>query len=63
MRVAVVGAGLAGLGAARELAKAEHQVTVYEKSDALGGRLLTKRLGDYVFDAGATSIAPMTQPT
>lgn len=40
-RVAVVGAGMAGLAAAHELAKAGHEVTVFEKSSYVGGRIRT----------------------
>ena len=38
-RVAVVGSGPAGLAGAQELARMGHQVTVFEKSDRLGGLL------------------------
>ena len=38
-RVAVVGSGPAGLAAAQQLARAGHSVTVFEKSDRLGGLL------------------------
>ena len=41
-KVAVVGSGPAGLASAQQLNRAGHQVTVYEKSDAIGGLL---RLG------------------
>ncbi|GHJ44893.1 dihydropyrimidine dehydrogenase subunit A [Catellatospora sp. TT07R-123] len=37
--VAVVGSGPAGLAAAQQLARAGHQVTVYERDDAVGGLL------------------------
>ena len=37
MRVAVIGAGAAGLVAARELSRAQHEVTVYEQSPNIGG--------------------------
>ena len=39
MRVAVVGAGWAGLAAAVEAVRAGHSVTVFEKSDRVGGLL------------------------
>ena len=37
--IAVVGAGIAGLEAARVAAKRGHHVTVYEKSDKIGGQI------------------------
>ena len=37
--VAVVGSGPAGLACAQQLARAGHEVTVYEKSDRIGGLL------------------------
>ncbi|MDI1482698.1 glutamate synthase subunit beta [Polyangium sp. y55x31] len=38
-RVAVVGSGPAGLACAQELARAGHEVTVFEKNDRIGGLL------------------------
>ncbi len=38
-RVAVVGSGPAGMAAAQQLARAGHAVTVFEKSDRIGGLL------------------------
>ena len=38
-RVAVVGSGPAGLAAAQQLARAGHEVTVFEKNDTAGGLL------------------------
>ena len=37
--VAIIGSGPAGLAAAQQLARAGHQVTVFEKSDRIGGLL------------------------
>jgi protoporphyrinogen oxidase len=37
MNTAIIGAGYAGLSAAYDLAKAGHQVTIYEASDHVGG--------------------------
>src|SRR5437870_3121048 len=39
-RVAVVGSGPAGLAAAAQLNRAGHEVTVYERSDRIGGLLM-----------------------
>ena len=44
--VVVIGAGFAGLSAARALAKAGQKVVVLEARDRVGGRVLTKALGD-----------------
>jgi glutamate synthase (NADPH) small chain len=38
-RIAIVGSGPAGLAAAQQLARAGHAVTVFEKSDRIGGLL------------------------
>lgn len=42
-RVAVVGAGLAGLIAARAMADVGHTVAVFEKGRGLGGRMASRR--------------------
>jgi renalase len=53
VRIAVIGAGMAGLACARELARADVSVTVFEKARGLGGRLATRREGNLAFDHGA----------
>ena len=53
LRVAVVGAGMSGLFAARVLADHGIDVRVYEKSRGTGGRLATRRIGELAFDIGA----------
>lgn len=51
--LAVVGAGMAGLTAARLCHKAGMAVTVYDKGRGLGGRCATRRRDDFAFDHGA----------
>ena len=50
--VAVVGAGLAGLRCARELVRAGLTVQVLERSDGVGGRVRTDRVGGFRLDRG-----------
>src|SRR5512146_1128134 len=56
VRVAVVGAGIAGLACAQELARADAKVTVFERSRGLGGRLATRRQGAVAVDHGAQCV-------
>jgi len=56
VRIAVIGAGIAGLACARELARADANATVFERSRGLGGRLGTRRQGNLAFDHGAQFI-------
>jgi len=51
MRVAIVGAGIAGLGAARALA-GPHEVTVFEAAAAPGGHAYTVDAGGVAVDMG-----------
>ncbi|MDP3634933.1 FAD-dependent oxidoreductase [Phenylobacterium sp.] len=56
-RVAVIGAGLAGLACATALRRAGHAVTVLDKGRGPGGRMSARRvetpLGQVTFDHGA----------
>jgi len=57
--VAVVGAGLAGLVAARELTRAGRSVAVLEARDRVGGRLLNVPVGDgAVVEIGGQWVGP-----
>jgi len=53
MQVVVVGAGICGLVAARQLVAADAQVVVVDKGRSPGGRLATRRIGDATLDHGA----------
>lgn len=54
--VAVVGAGITGLAAARRLAAAGAQVTVYESAPTVGGQLSSVELAGQRVDVGAESV-------
>lgn len=57
--VAVVGAGLAGLTAARRISAAGHGVLVLEARERVGGRLLNEEIGDgKVVEVGGQWIGP-----
>lgn len=57
MRIAVIGAGIAGLACADELRRHDHPVTLFDKGRGPGGRMSTRRLdtpaGQASFDHGA----------
>lgn len=53
MRIAVIGAGLAGLTCARQLQASGHNVTVYERNADVGGRMGTRQTELGGFDHGA----------
>ena len=50
--IAVIGAGMAGVSCARTLAQAGHQVTLFEKSRGIGGRMATRNSPFGTFDHG-----------
>ncbi|MBO0351980.1 FAD-dependent oxidoreductase [Phormidium pseudopriestleyi FRX01] len=59
-KVLVIGAGIAGLAAARELQSKGFQVTVLEGRDRIGGRIHTSRTLGFPVDLGASWIHGIT---
>ena len=55
-QVIVVGAGIAGLGAAKELHDSGYEVTVLEASERIGGRIYTDRSLGFPVERGANWI-------
>jgi predicted NAD/FAD-dependent oxidoreductase len=53
LKVAIVGAGLSGLVCARILSDHGHRVRALDKARGPGGRMSTRRAGDWQFDHGA----------
>ena len=50
--IVIIGAGIGGMSAAARLAKAGHEVTIYENSDRSGGKCRTEWFGDYAGSTG-----------
>jgi phytoene desaturase len=51
-KIVVIGAGIGGMCAAARLARAGHNVEIYEASDRPGGKCRTEWIGRYAFDTG-----------
>ena len=53
MKIAILGAGISGVAAARMLAEDGHDVTVFEKSERAGGLCKSRVVDGFTFyDAG-----------
>ena len=52
MKILVIGAGMGGMMSAARLAKAGHEVNLYEASNRVGGKLHTEWIGKVAFDTG-----------
>lgn len=53
MTIAILGAGIAGLAAARELRAKGYAAKIFDKSRGVGGRMSTRYARDWEFDHGA----------
>jgi hypothetical protein len=62
MRVAIIGAGVAGLTAARALGGAGASVRVFDKGRGVGGRLATRDREQGAFDHGAQRFSARSEP-
>lgn len=51
-KIGIVGSGFAGLSAACVLAKHGHDVTIFEKNSAIGGRARAFKREEFIFDMG-----------
>ncbi|MGD2082521.1 MAG: FAD-dependent oxidoreductase [Chromatiales bacterium] len=62
LRVAVVGAGAAGLTAAYELTALGHEVVVFEKERRVGGKVFSIPVGDIALEFGAVLVTEDDYP-
>ncbi|MGA1247957.1 MAG: NAD(P)/FAD-dependent oxidoreductase [Candidatus Nanopelagicales bacterium] len=51
-KIAIIGAGLAGLSAAKVLNEASIEVTLFESADSVGGRVRSKKRDGFILDEG-----------
>ncbi|SEL21109.1 hypothetical protein SAMN05421666_2178 [Roseovarius nanhaiticus] len=56
-RVAIIGAGMAGIACARRLAEAGHAPVLVDKGRGIGGRVATRRAAGLHFDHGAQYVS------
>ncbi|MCI5066725.1 FAD-dependent oxidoreductase [bacterium] len=57
-RVIIIGAGLSGLYAGKLLHEAGHQVTILEKEERIGGRVVTEEVEGFLVDRGFQILLP-----
>ncbi len=56
MKIAIIGSGMAGLTAGAYLAKAGHEVTIFEQFPTIGGVTATLQQDGFSWDIGPLSI-------
>lgn len=61
IEVLVIGAGMSGMAAAVDLARAGKQVLLVDKGRDIGGRMAARRIGEAVFDHGAQFITARSE--
>lgn len=59
--VLIIGAGVSGLTLAHQLKVQQKKIMIIEKSKGIGGRIATRRAGDFTFDHGAQFLKFSTQ--
>lgn len=55
-KIAILGAGISGISLAYYLDKEKYEVTVFEKSDAIGGCVKSKKVNEYAFELGPNTV-------
>jgi len=60
MKIAIIGAGFSGCNLYNNLKDKYEDITIFEKSRGVGGRLSTKYVDDKYIDYGTSSLIPIT---
>lgn len=60
MKIAIIGAGFSGCNLYNNLKEKYEDITIFEKSRGVGGRLSTKYIDDKFIDYGTSSLIPIT---
>lgn len=60
MKIAIIGAGFSGCNLYNNLKEEYEDITIFEKSKGVGGRLSTKYIEDKFIDYGTSSLIPIT---
>ena len=60
MKIAIIGAGFSGCNLYHKLKEKYSDITIFEKSRGVGGRLSTKYIDDKYIDHGTSSLTPNT---